>query len=195
MLIVRGSVTDVEAALVNGRLPCPVCQGVLGPWGWAAQRSVRRFGEVWRGRPRRGRCRSCLVTHVLLAPWMLMRRRDAVEVIGWSLFGWAGGRGYRRVAEVVGVPWTTVRGWCRRFRERAEEIRMLFTRVAFRLDPVLVELEPRPTSVLDALEAIGAAVRAGDDRFGDSGRPWEFVSRVTSGRLLCNMSSLFAEWV
>ena len=82
--------------------------------------------------------------------------------------GAGGGEGHRRIAERLGVPADTVRGWLRRFARGAEPVRAHFSRWAFALD---VELGPvcRPASgVADAVEAIGGrgarvrvAVRAG----------------------------------
>jgi len=72
----------VESRLTAGGVPCPDCPGVLAPWGWARQRGVRGVGVL---RPRRGRCVSCLVTHVLLPVTALLRRADAAAVIGAAI--------------------------------------------------------------------------------------------------------------
>jgi hydrogenase large subunit len=55
----------VENDLSSGRLGCPAvgCGGALGPWGWARERIVRGAGRLL---PRRGRCRGCRRTQVLL---------------------------------------------------------------------------------------------------------------------------------
>jgi len=53
-------------------------------------RVVRADGSVrWRLRPRRARCAGCGVTHVLLPVSCLVRRADAVEVIGVALVAYA----------------------------------------------------------------------------------------------------------
>jgi len=44
-------------------------------------------------RPRRARCGSCLVTHVLLAVSCLLRRADVVDLIGAALRAKASGAG------------------------------------------------------------------------------------------------------
>jgi hypothetical protein len=100
----------VETALCGGVLRCPAagCGQRLGPWGSARERGVRGVGRLM---PRRARCTSCRRTHVLLPASVLLRRADAVTVIGVALLAKASGCGHRRVAELVGRPVTTVRGW------------------------------------------------------------------------------------
>jgi Domain of unknown function (DUF6431) len=72
--------------LVNGLLSCPGCGGRLGGHGHAVRRRVFRRCRVpvsvW---PRRARCSSCGVTHVLLPAWLLSRRCDSAAVIGEML--------------------------------------------------------------------------------------------------------------
>ena len=54
--------------------------------------------------PRRGRCRGCQRTQVLLPASVLLRRADAVTVIGAALLARAGGAGHRPIAVLVKVP-------------------------------------------------------------------------------------------
>src|SRR6478609_5804514 len=91
----------VENVLRSGLLHCPVigCGERLAPWGWARGRVVRGAGRF---RPRRSRCRGCRRTQVLLPASVLLRRADAVTVIGAALLAKAGGAGHRRVAAPVG---------------------------------------------------------------------------------------------
>jgi hypothetical protein len=57
---------EVEAKLRGGELVCPCCSQPLMPWGYARGRALRGDGgRSGRLRPRRARCGSCLVTHVL----------------------------------------------------------------------------------------------------------------------------------
>jgi len=85
MLIVCAEEARVESELVAGGLSCPSCWGVLGPWGYARERVLRcRLGARLL-RPRRGRCRVCLGTHVLLPDVALGRRQDEVSVIGAAI--------------------------------------------------------------------------------------------------------------
>jgi Domain of unknown function (DUF6431)/Homeodomain-like domain len=188
MLMVGVVAAEVEAELRGGLLSCPSCRGVLGPWGHARERVLRcSLGDRWL-RPRRARCRGCAGTHVLLPDVALLRRRDEVSVIGAAIEAKVAGEGYRRIAGRLGVPADTVRGWLRRFAERAELVRGLFTRWAVALDPEIGAVLPAGSGVADALEAIAVAARAWVLRFG-SGDPWRIVSRLSGGVLLGNTSS------
>ena len=115
----------------------------------------------------------------------LVRRRDLAEVIGAALVAKALGVGYRRAAEVVGVPASTVRGWLRRFAFNAEAIRGWFTVVAHGLDPMLAPITPTGSPVGDAVEAVAVAARAASLRLAPM-PPWSFASRASRGRLLSN---------
>lgn len=183
--IVGTDVVEVERALVAGELGCPGCGGRLRPWGSARWRVLRGFGGEERRRPRRGRCVGCAATHVLISCDALLRRRDAVEVIGVGLVAAATGVGHRRIASGLAVPVSTVRGWLRRFRVLAGEVRVWFTVLAHDLDPLLAAVAPTATVVGDAVEAIAVAARAGSLRLGLMA-PWSFASRASAGRLLSN---------
>lgn len=64
-----------------GVLRCPSCGGVLAPWGHARRRLVAvaaGWEEFW---PRRGRCRGCGRTHVLLPADLWSWRRYGAAVI------------------------------------------------------------------------------------------------------------------
>lgn len=190
MLIVGIDPVEVERALIAGKLGCSGCRGVLRPWGHARERILRMVAGVVRRRPRRTRCARCLVTHVLLAEDSLVRRRDAVEVIGRALVAKAAGRGHRAIAIELGLPDTTVRGWLRRFAARAEAVRVHFTRWAHALDPELGPITSRGGTFPDAIEAIAAAARAAVARLGPR-PPWRFAAAVTAGALLANTGSPF----
>jgi len=126
---------------------------------------------------------------VLLSEQGLLRRRDEVSVIGAAIEANVAGLGSRRIARGLGVPADTVRGWLRRFAERAGLVRAHFTRYVVALDPEVGPVLPAGGIVADALEAIAVAGRAWVLRFGPAG-PWPVASRL-SGGLLCNTSSLF----
>lgn len=105
MLTVEASAGSVERRLAAGELSCPCCSGMLAGWGHARARALRGpGGKLRRLRPRRARCRSCRVTHVLLAVFALVRRADTAEVIGVALEAAARGAGFRSVAEGLGIP-------------------------------------------------------------------------------------------
>src|SRR5271166_5764051 len=82
--------------------------GVLGGWGYARARRVEGLSDPVR--PRRARCRACLVTHVLLPVTVLLRRAYAAERIWAVLTARSEGLGHRRIAASLGVPAATVRG-------------------------------------------------------------------------------------
>ncbi|MCA1697828.1 MAG: hypothetical protein LC790_02555 [Actinobacteria bacterium] len=191
MLIVGAEQARVEVELVGGLLGCPSCRGVLGPWGHGRERVLRCSAGDRLSRPRRARCRECAGTHVLLADSAFLRRRDEVAVIGAAIEAKIAGEGHRPIAERLGVPKDTVRGWLRRFAERAAEIRAHFTRWAVALDWESGALGPTGGgSVADALEAVAVAARAWVLRFGP-GDPWRIASALSGGVLLCNTSSPF----
>jgi hypothetical protein len=185
VLMVETDPARVERALAAGELACPGCAGVLGPWGWARGRWLRgRGGGQQRLRPRRGRCRACRATHVLLPVVGLLRRMDVAEVIGAALLARAGKRSLRQIAAWLGVPLSTVRGWLGRFVQRAELIWGHFARLAAWLDPGMAVPEPRGSPLVDAVAAIGVAAAAATRRLGAHAGPFEFAAGATGGRLL-----------
>jgi len=108
----------------------------------------------------------CAVTHVLLPVTVLGRRKDTAPVIWAGLVAGAAGAGHRRVADLLGRPVGTVRGWLRRFALRAEEIRRVFTVVGVGLDPDPVPPAATGSAAGDAVAAVlfaaGAAGGIGD---------------------------------
>ena len=123
---------------------------------------------------------------MLLVVSCLLRRADAVEVIGAALAAKAAGVGYRRIAARLGRPATTARGWLRAFARNAEGVRVVFTALLSELDPLTGPLPPAGSLLSDAVEAIGAAAGAARRRLGVIGAvsAWQLVSAVTGGRLL-----------
>jgi Domain of unknown function (DUF6431) len=190
-LIVCGELARVEVELAGGSLSCPSCRGVLGPWGHARERVLRcHSGDRWL-RPRRGRCRACTGTHVLLPELALSRRQDEVAVIGQAIEASVAGVGYRRIGARLGVVADTVRGWLRRFALRADQIRAHFTRCAVMLDPELGAVLSAGSGVADALEAIAVAARAWVLRFGPA-EPWQVASRLSGGVLLATRTAAYS---
>lgn len=187
MVMVCAEEARVEAELWGGVLRCPACDGELRPWGHARERTVRGVG--W-SRPRRARCRACGTTHVLLAELCLLRRRDAVAVIGAALAARAAGSGHRPIADRLGLPKDTVRGWLRRFERDAEAIRAHFSRWAFALDPELGGVAAVGGVFADAVAAVAVAARAFVLRFGPR-EIWRVVAMLSGGVLLCHTSCPF----
>jgi hypothetical protein len=192
VLMVDSDPGRVEQALAAGELTCPGCGGVLGGWGWARGRWLRgRGGRQQRVRLRRGRCRACRATHVLLPVTGLLRRLDLAEVIGAALLARAGQASLRRIAAALGVPLSTVRGWLGRFAERAALIAGHFARLAAWLDPSVATPQPRGSPLVGAVAAIGVAAVAAARRLGAHTGPLEFASGASGGRLLCNTNAPF----
>lgn len=126
----------------------------------------------------------------------LVRRADAVVVIGSALVAAAWGWGHRRVAGLVGRPASTVRGWLRRFGARAGPLRRVFTTLACALAPEPRMPEPAGSELADAVAAIVAAAGAVGARWGRPVgvvSPWRLAAAVSSGRLL--EPGLAVEWI
>jgi hypothetical protein len=191
-MTVAGTGSVVEAELVAGRLSCPDCAGRLGGWGYARSRRVK-VPDGWRWvRPRRTRCSSCRITHVLLPVLCLLRRMYSAEIIWSALVAKAAsGSGWRQVAEGLGVPGATVRGWLRRFAGRAERVRVFFTRAGLGVGIDLPAVASAGSAVGDAVAAVGLLAAAVRQRFAgswpqDEGPPpgWQIVCAASGGRLL-----------
>jgi len=186
VLTVNGDRGAVERQLAAGELSCPLCGGALGGWGNAVTRPVRQLeGDDELVTPRRSRCRGCGVTHVLLPARMLCRRADAGAVIGRALEEKASGAGHRKIAEGLGRPASTVRGWLRALGRNAGRVRELFTPLAAGLvtDPPLPA--PAGSPLADAVAAVAAAAAAAAlvPGVGVVAR-WELASAVSCGLLL-----------
>lgn len=186
MVTVEVDAAAVESRLAGGQVFCPVCGGVLVPWGWARVRVVRDVGRVVVLRPRRGLCTGCGVSHVLLPVFALVRRADAVEVIGAALAAKVSGSGFRKIAAGLLRPAETVRGWLRRFAAKAEAVRVFFTALL-----VAVGIDPVPPSAAvsvfaDAVSAVVGARQAVASRWPLLGEvsPWTVAVAASGGLLL-----------
>ena len=187
MLTVNGDLGVVGRQLAGGELACPSCGGVLGGWGFAAERRVRVLdGDDVSLRPRRSRCRSCRVTHVLLPAWCLLRRADAAAVIGAALAAAAAGGGFRVIARMLGRPAETVRGWLRRFAGRAGAVRVFFTVLLARTAPDPVMPAGAGGVAAAAVSAVAGAAAAVAARWPELGQVpvWAAASAASGGRLL-----------
>ncbi len=190
MVTVEADLVCVESRLAAGQIRCPACpQGVLAGWGFARTRRV--VGLAGAVRPRRARCRSCLVTHVLLPVTVLLRRAYAAEQIWMALAARALGVGHRRIAAGLNVPATTVRGWLRRASGRLEAIRARFIQMAvlIGIDVTIPDEQSYPWG--DVVAAVDAAAAAIGQRFGPAGlvgavTPAQVMVAVSGGRLLAS---------
>jgi hypothetical protein len=187
MVTVEADGARVEKRLHAGEISCPGCGGVLRPWGWGVERTLRgRGGLPVRVRPRRSWCPACRSSHVLLPVTALLRRADTAEVVGAALAAKAMGTGWRTIAERLGLPGETVRGWLRSFARQAERIREFFTVQLVRLavDPVV----PGPAADVftDAVTVIGAVFAAAGARWPAVAAlsPWLLAGAMTHGQLI-----------
>ena len=121
---------------------------------------------------------------MLLPAWVLLRRADAVAVIGAALLAKAGGLGHRRVAAAVGRPASTVRGWLRRMGQVADRVLGVLAEVAAELGAGFVPPAPAATALGRVVEMVGALARGLGRRLGGSCAPWRLAAVVTGGRLL-----------
>jgi Domain of unknown function (DUF6431) len=170
-----------SAGLAGGQLACPSCgTGRLARWGHGRERIIRLLdGATARLRPDRARCRSCRRTHILLPSWCAPRRADAIEVIGTALAAALGGAGYARIGADLAVPAATVRGWLRRLRCRAEEMRCwAMGQLGMTGGAGLALPEPAGSPLHDALNAVAAAAHAASTghRSGPAGL-WPLLGR------------------
>lgn len=185
MLTVGVDAVEVERQLAAGELACPVCDDALRRWGFARERAVRGLADPIVVRPRRGYCRRCQATHVLLPMVLLLRRADVVDVIGSAVAARAAGLGVRPIAAGLGRAWETVRGWLRRFATRVETVRAWAVRLvcAVAVDPVVPE--PAGSVWADALAALDAVIAAVAVRFPVTEvTGWQMVAAMCHGRLL-----------
>ena len=198
MLTVGNNAAVVEEVLCGGLLSCPCCGGRLAGWGWAARRVVLVAGRSWSVAvwPRRARCASCGVTHVLLPAWLWARRcDDGVMVIGDMLARAARGAGFRGIAAASGVPESTVRSRLRRFRSSAGRLREGFTRLAGALSPDPVPLGPAGGLLADAVVAVAVAGGAARERWPALAvTAWEVAAAVTMGSLLSPSVAFARSW-
>ena len=177
---------------LRAAMRCPGCAGELGSWG-CYRRRVRVGRARFRLLVRRACCGGCGRTHALLPGFLLARRLDAVDAVGCALGMAADGHGYRPIAAALGLPGSTVRGWLRRLRARADVLRGWFVGLA-------VELAEPPARPPPACSLLGLLVRAIADAFlaarlrlgpgAVTGGVWAFSSAASSGWLLTNTSGL-----
>jgi hypothetical protein len=165
----------VESDLCAGLLGCPAvgCSGVLGPWGSARERVVRGAGRLL---PRRGRCRGCGRTQVLLPASVLLRRADAVTVIGAGLLAKATGSGHRPIAVLLGVPSSTVRGWLRRIVSVVDRVLAVLGAAAAQLGVEFALPAATADPVAAVVEMLGALAAAMARRLGGSCSPWRVAA-------------------
>ncbi|HEY5114872.1 MAG TPA: hypothetical protein VIJ00_05055 [Nakamurella sp.] len=97
------------------------------------------------------------MTQVLLPVSLLLRRGYAAELIWAAVVARAGGAGHRRIAVVLGVPASTVRGWLRRMAGRLEAVRIWFISVLVVAGVDVAIPEAAGSGWADVVAAVGAA--------------------------------------
>jgi hypothetical protein len=173
--------------LDSGELRCPRhgCDGRLGSWGSARRRTIRLSTATQaQYTPRRARCRTCKRTQVLASASTLPHRPDHASTVGTALLGALDGLGHRQVAERVGLPHTTVRGWLRRARLNAGPLWSRLIRWVSELDPTINPFNATTEPFAAMIDALGFAVAAWVRRFGQVDEPWKLIVTLTSGALL-----------
>lgn len=197
---------DATATRVaQGDYPCPAsaCSGLVRPWGTARTRPVRLLGGgTDQITPRRGRCRQCARSHVFVPVRAFPRRADSVETVWTALTAAARGLGARQVAEQVGVPHTTVRGWIRRARTNAETMSKAATICISDLGRMTPEQHAKfDTPLATMVHLHGVAATAWVRRFGVdppvpglTGTLPQIASSITGGWLLIANLPLSAQF-
>lgn len=184
MQTVRGDEASVERRLRRGLLRCP-CSGVLGPWGWARERLIKSPAGVVEVTPRRGRCRSCRVTHVLLPATLFVRRAFAGVLMWACVLARAGGSKIAAIGSRFGLKASTVASWLRRITGRADWWRQVLMSELGRVDGRVRRFVPARSVLGDAvavLEAVLAALRDGDAQMATLTAP-ELASHLTRAHL------------
>lgn len=126
---------------------------------------VIRFGVPIQNRwftPRRARCCGCEVTHILLPAEFACRRADHVEIIAEAVELSAGpGLGYRKIAEKLHRPESTVRDWIRTVKANAPAITQAFTARVHRATAEALGFWPAPakTAIANALNMLMSHAR------------------------------------
>ena len=189
MAIVWPCPLSVDAYVAAGRdvvVPrpeCPRCRG--GTVWWSGyRRFVRAGGSCHAMFVPRVRCGRCQATDAVLPAFVVCGRLDAAEVIGAVVEEVVDGTGgVRPAAARVGVPFTTARGWLRRFAARAGGWSVAFAALVVDLGGEAL------VPVIDGACYATAAIRAAFA--GACSLPgwvrlsrWRFVSAVSGGRLL-----------
>lgn len=122
-------------------------------------------------------------SHSLLPDVLVSGRVDVATVIGWALEAKAAGLGHRPIAEQLGVPAATVRGWLRRAALRGGQVASRLWARAAAADPT-VRAPPAAGPVAGLAAAARRAAAAWSTLSGEPIEPWRYAVAVVGGRLL-----------
>jgi hypothetical protein len=121
------------------------------------------------------------VSRVLLPDSMLRRRQYGVEVIWAGLLAAARRVPWNRIAADLGVPYTTVREWLRRFIRRADLVHAWLCGLLPRLADDPVWPAGTASAAGDALAVLGALHQQMPGR-------WPVVAGLSPGQLAARLS-------
>jgi len=150
---------------------------------WSGYSRTVRDGTDRRIWIRRSKCIACGISHCLLPAFCLLGRLYGSEVIGPALAAIVAGELTAAVATAAGFPYTTVRDWRRRHRDRAPVLAAGFAALAIELGAEALTLGAPAERA--ALEALGWAWAVARRRFGMAVAPlWRFWALVGGGQAL-----------
>jgi hypothetical protein len=159
---------------------CPNCSARMSFWGFYSR--PLRIGDEIRLLVHRARCSSCRRTHALIPDFVVPGRLDGIEVIGPGIEQMANEATTLAVAQRAGVPYTTARGWRRRFVSRAELLASGFLAATVALGDLVPRLPAGVVEIaLCAIKAVGSASRRRLGAVGDNER---IANLVVGGHLL-----------
>nr|WP_310287183.1 DUF6431 domain-containing protein [Paeniglutamicibacter sulfureus] len=190
MITVSYAPAAVESDLRCGLLSCPECAGALRPWGHARERRIRMGTagpSVSVFCPLRARCTGCRMTHVLLPVVLAARKADEALVIAAAIEAKAlEGLGHRSIADRVGRPVSTVRGWLRSFGSSAASLCSWFRSLLLRDASDAASLWPQSARgiLAQALGVLLAYARVVGERFAvpeASAVPWHAAALASAG--------------
>ena len=185
MMIEVFDTTAARCALARRMLRCPDCGQALNPGGGAASAPSASWAAACGRCARTGPGAPAATSPTSCSTPSCCRAAPTPPAIGQALVAAARGRGHRLVARDLDVPPGTVRGWIRRARRSAGQLRAAGVRAVVMLDPDALPARAHPSELACALDALGAAALALGGRFGvQHASPWARVTVLTQGQLL-----------
>lgn len=161
---------------------CPSCgHGRMIFDGWYRRHTRRGLVAIQRVLCTSESCRQR--SHSLLPDVLVSGRVDLATMIGWALEARAAGVGHRPIADQVGVPAATVRGWLRAAAARGGRVAGRLWARAAAADPT-VRAPPAAGPVAGLVAAARGAAAAWSGISGEPVEPWRYAVAATGGRLL-----------
>lgn len=161
---------------------CPSCgHGWVIFDGWYRRYTRRGPVAIQRVLCTNGSCRQR--SHSLFPDVLVSGRMDLATVIGWALGARTAGVGRWSIAEQLGVPAATVRGWLRRAAVCGGQVAGRLWARAAAADPT-VRAPPAAGPVAGLVAAARQAAAAWSGISGEPVDPWRYAVAVVGGRLL-----------